>query len=179
MNSISLLLSVPFFVFFVFKIEIMQDRRLDQDDNRGLGQGVQDNLPVLNIFKLAFENISPCLKRSDKYRGGFLTSQMHGEMNRLVHPMEKLIWYENDWVGVQPEFGETRWPLETGFEIAALRNIKHVTAGEPKKSTMGLVLNRLHLEQCDGEEKVADTVRVIVAFYCWQWNGSNFLKKNN
>lgn len=33
----------------------MQDRRLQQDDNLGLGQGVLDNQPILHIFKLALD----------------------------------------------------------------------------------------------------------------------------
>lgn len=136
----------------------MQDRRLDQDDNRGLGQGVQDNVPTLNIFKLALENISPCLKRSDKYRGGFLTSTSHTELNRLLHPMEKLVWHDNDWIGVEPTFGEERWPVDTGTEIAVLRNLRHVPTNSNKKSSIGLVLNRVHLEQCEGDVETTGNV---------------------
>lgn len=136
----------------------MQDRRLDQDDNRGLGQGVQDNQPTLNIFKLGLENISPCVKRSDKYRGGYLTSTMHTEMNRLLYPMEKLVWHDNDWIGVQPQYGENRWPLETGTELAALRNLKTVPTNSNKHSSMGVVISRVHLEQCDGEDTSTATV---------------------
>lgn len=144
----------------------MQDRRLDQDDNRGLGQGVQDNLPILNIFKLGLENIVACVKRSDKYRGGYLTSTMHTEMNSLLHGMEKLVWHENDWIGVQPQFGEQRWPLETGTEIAVLRNLKNVATNSKKKSTMGLVMNRVHLEQCDSDETNGESVSLHQIF--WQ-----------
>ncbi|XP_031636504.1 alpha-mannosidase 2 [Contarinia nasturtii] len=142
------------------EIEIMQDRRLDQDDNRGLGQGVQDNVPILNIFKLKVESMSSCEKRSEKYRGGYLTSTMHTEMNRLLHPMEKLVWHENDWIGVQPNFGEERSSLDIGTEIAVLRNLKHVATNSHKKSTMGLVINRVHLEQCKDENASSDTINI-------------------
>lgn len=132
----------------------MQDRRLGQDDNRGLGQGVLDNVQTLNIFKLGLERVDSCEKRSQNYAAGFLTETMHSEMNQLLHPMEKLVWHENDgWTGVLSHFGRDHKSLEIGTEIAVLRNLKHVrNRKKDKKSTIGLVVNRYHLEQCDGNQ---------------------------
>lgn len=141
------------------EIEIMQDRRLDQDDNRGLGQGVQDNEPSLNIFKLTLENVESCEKRSNNYRAGYLTESAHTELNRLLHPTEKLVWHENEWAGVLPKYGAERVPLKIGTEIAALRSLR-VPGTSPKKNpSIGLVMNRSHLEQCaETENGIDETV---------------------
>lgn len=139
----------------------MQDRRLDQDDNRGLGQGVQDNAPVLNIFRLNLEDIGSCKKRSTNYPAGFLTTFSHSDLNRLLHPMEKLIWHENDWSGVLGSFGMERKSLGTGTELAVLRNLKHVpVSAANKKSTIGLVINKNYLEECEANEERSDNVSI-------------------
>lgn len=141
------------------EIEIMQDRRLDQDDNRGMGQGVQDNEPTLNIFKLMLENVELCEKRSNNYRAGYLTKSAHTESNRLLHPTEKLVWHENEWAGVLPNYGVERVPMEIGTEIAALRNLRVHGTPSSKKPSIGLVINRRHLEQCaENENEIDETV---------------------
>lgn len=132
-------------------IEIMQDRRLDQDDNRGLGQGVTDNKPVYNIFKLSLENIQVCRKRFNSYRAGYFTPNTHNELNHLLYPMEKLVWHENEWSGVIDSFGEGRTPLGNGIEVSLLKTLPKIDARY--KEAVGLVINRSYLEQCDEEEK--------------------------
>lgn len=157
-----------------FKIEIMQDRRLKQDDNRGLGQGVLDNQPVLNMFRLVLENVKSCSKPHKDYPSGFLTVNSNIELKAMLHPMEKLIWHENDWVGVLSNFGAERESLESNIEVAVLRNLPHVRSSTKAKSTMGLVIHRSHLTKCTSDSHMAGIVsqlrallimRLIIFYY--------------
>lgn len=141
----------------------MQDRRLEQDDYRGLVQGVQDNLPTLNIFKLGLERMDSCAKRSPDYAGGFLTETMHTAMNELLHPVEKLIWQNGDsWEGVLPNFGRDHQSLDIATEIPVLRNLKYVRgSSKNRKSAIGLMLNRYHLEQCESSQSESSNINLL------------------
>uniref|UniRef100_A0A8C9W4R4 Alpha-mannosidase n=1 Tax=Scleropages formosus TaxID=113540 RepID=A0A8C9W4R4_SCLFO len=49
------------------QLEVIMDRRLMQDDNRGLGQGVQDNKITANLFRLLLEKRSETFKPEWSY----------------------------------------------------------------------------------------------------------------
>jgi alpha-mannosidase II len=128
------------------EIEIMQERRLNQDDDRGLGQGVLDNRPVLNIFRVVLESRESCRKLDDRYPAGFLTANSYYEQRKLLHPLSKFIFSENDWTGLIPKFGENHEPAEMGVEIVAMRELPHIKI--KKKAALGLVVHRTNFEEC-------------------------------
>lgn len=145
------------------EIEIMQDRRLDQDDKRGLATGVEDNQPTLNSFRLGLEEIGSCARRPENYAVGFLTESMQTEMNQLLHPLGKLIWRDiSDWNGVLANFGGDHESLDVGTEIAALRSLKYVRSSKKnRKPAIGMIVNRYHLEQCDGNQAKNEKVNLL------------------
>lgn len=128
------------------EIEIMQDRRLNQDDERGLGQGVLDNRPVLNIFKLVLESRESCRQLDENYPSGFLTPLSYQEQKRILHPIDKFVFNENDWNGVNVKFGENHESVETGVELVTLRSLPHIPSKE--KKTIGMVLHRTNFGEC-------------------------------
>ncbi|XP_063696732.1 alpha-mannosidase 2 [Culicoides brevitarsis] len=140
------------------ELEIMQDRRLNQDDDRGLGQGVLDNRPVNHIFRLVLEQREKCRKLDASYPAAFLTPNAHMERQTLLHPMEKLIFNENEWNGIQPTFGQNHKPLQEGMEIVSLKSL----SAEAK----GIILHRTQLEQCessvpDGDHETISLKKVL------------------
>jgi len=53
-------------IFVSGYLEVVLDRRLNQDDHRGLGQGVLDNKITPSNFRLLFENFAEENKYIDK-----------------------------------------------------------------------------------------------------------------
>ncbi|KAM6426153.1 alpha-mannosidase 2x isoform 1-T1 [Liasis olivaceus] len=65
------------------QLEVILDRRLMQDDNRGLGQGLKDNKQTCNRFRLLLERLSPVNKSSSFF------SKLASMLRDLVFPSSK------------------------------------------------------------------------------------------
>ncbi|CAL4114934.1 unnamed protein product, partial [Meganyctiphanes norvegica] len=76
------------------QLEIMLDRRLNQDDNRGVEQGVLDNVnPTANVFRLMMEPRLPEKEWSVVQDGGsaFLSLAAHAAMADILYPSYTLL----------------------------------------------------------------------------------------
>lgn len=139
------------------QIEIMQDRRLTHDDDRGLGHGVLDNKPVLHIFRVILEPVSGCQKLSTEHPMGALTVSAYQASKALLYPLNKFIFSQNEWIGTMKSFGENRFPLEEDIELVTIRLLQPPYSSAPflakermvqLQSQIGLTLHRTKLLQC-------------------------------
>ena len=68
-------------------LEVIQDRRLNQDDNRGLGQGVRDNKLTPNRFRLLIETRDTHKKPVPTQPMGYMSLQAFLAMQEVIHPV--------------------------------------------------------------------------------------------
>ncbi|XP_004484142.2 alpha-mannosidase 2 [Dasypus novemcinctus] len=69
------------------QIEVMMDRRLMQDDNRGLGQGVHDNKITSNLFRILVEKRSVVNMEEEKNSVSYPSLRSHVMSSFLNHPV--------------------------------------------------------------------------------------------
>ncbi|KAG8042222.1 hypothetical protein G9C98_000213 [Cotesia typhae] len=70
------------------QFEIMQDRRLIQEDHRGLGQGVTDNLLTNHLFMFVLEKKKPsCSSSSVNHPAGVLSVGGLLASEKVLHPL--------------------------------------------------------------------------------------------
>ncbi|KAL1122794.1 hypothetical protein AAG570_003120 [Ranatra chinensis] len=122
------------------QIEIMQDRKLFQDDNRGLDQGVADNKPTLSIFRLVVETRTPgCQEKSDSV-WGTLSEKSYEAQHSLLYPVQRLIWQ-----------GDPKQPPQTyksGPDESMNNRLHVVTAITFNSFATGLILQSSEFDTC-------------------------------
>uniref|UniRef100_A0A672TQ64 mannosyl-oligosaccharide 1,3-1,6-alpha-mannosidase n=1 Tax=Strigops habroptila TaxID=2489341 RepID=A0A672TQ64_STRHB len=120
------------------QLEVIMDRRLMQDDNRGLGQGVQDNKITANAFRLLLERRHGI----DKASVSFPSLLSHMTSSFLNHPIIPMTTYADSGV---PEMLNTFSPLMSSMpcdmHIVNLRTIQSKVDIEPSDEA-ALILHR-------------------------------------
>ncbi|XP_034249440.1 alpha-mannosidase 2 [Thrips palmi] len=140
------------------QIEVMQDRKLMQDDNRGLGQGVEDNRVTRTKFRLLLEAVVPgCAVNNAVVPTPSLTA--HLALQSMLHPLHKLTWREN----TSPKLSLSYSPVsqvrspDLDIHIVSLRSITTLPSPtgpgtsvnkSDQAVTGGLVLHRLLIDRC-------------------------------
>ncbi|PSN52814.1 hypothetical protein C0J52_09697 [Blattella germanica] len=104
------------------QIEVMQDRRLNQDDNRGLGQGVTDNRPLPATFRLILEKRkSNCQGTPSQHPGGLPTMAAHLASLSLLNPLYRLLWLGKTRDKLEPRFTPVVQEPGCDFHVVSLQ----------------------------------------------------------
>uniref|UniRef100_A0A8C0FTV7 Mannosidase alpha class 2A member 1 n=1 Tax=Bubo bubo TaxID=30461 RepID=A0A8C0FTV7_BUBBB len=121
------------------QLEVILDRRLMQDDNRGLGQGVQDNKITANIFRFLLERRHGTEVKAPV---SFPSLLSHMTSSFLNHPVIPMSTYADSGV---PEMLNTFSPLVSSMpcdmHIVNLRTIQSKVNIEPSDEAT-LILHR-------------------------------------
>ncbi|XP_010767774.1 alpha-mannosidase 2x [Notothenia coriiceps] len=129
------------------QLEVIMDRRLMQDDNRGLGQGLKDNKKTTNRFRLLLERRSIGNMMMDSATTSFpsiLSHMTNSFLNHEVLPLPVLPKRR----GVPPleTFAPLKSILPCDFHLVNLRSIHSQKDPHSPSAYTALILHRLALD---------------------------------
>ncbi|TRY91811.1 hypothetical protein DNTS_012444 [Danionella cerebrum] len=124
------------------QLEVIMDRRLNQDDNRGLGQGVLDNKITANSFRLLLEQRSPSPQNAETAPYSYPSILSHMTYMYLNHPLIPMaITQQADSPSVAP-YLPVNAPFPCDMHLVNLRTIQ-AQEGKPGPSDQAaLILHR-------------------------------------
>ncbi|KAJ7423563.1 alpha-mannosidase 2 isoform X3 [Pitangus sulphuratus] len=124
------------------QLEVIMDRRLMQDDNRGLGQGVQDNKITANIFRLLLERRHGTDVNEEKAPVSFPSLLSHLTSLFLNHPVIPMTTNAESGVPeVMNIFSPLMLSMPCDMHIVNLRTIQSKVDTEPSDEA-ALILHR-------------------------------------
>lgn len=127
------------------QMEIMLDRRLKQDDNLGLGQGVLDNVPVRQVFRVLLERKThPCQSSANNQPAGFPTLSSYVTMQSLLNPMVKLLRTNDEDTTTMGSYVPTESEPGVDFSFPIFRTNVYFKG----KEYLGLTIHRQYLDVC-------------------------------
>ncbi|XP_030764706.1 alpha-mannosidase 2 isoform X1 [Sitophilus oryzae] len=126
------------------KIEVMLDRRLSQDDNLGLGQGVLDNHPTKHIFRILIEKkTESCQATVSDHPAGFPTVSAGVASESLLNPLVKMLKTQDDEENKAEVFAPS---FELGVDLSIPTFKTNLFIKEAYHT--GLVIHRQFLDTC-------------------------------
>ncbi|XP_061825941.1 alpha-mannosidase 2x isoform X2 [Nerophis lumbriciformis] len=125
------------------ELEVILDRRLMQDDNRGLGQGVKDNKRTVNRFRLLLERRSTGNKMTDSATTSFPSVLSHMTNSILNHNVLALpVLPKRRGIPPLQTFAPLKSSLPCDFHLLNLRSIQSQDPNAPSPYA-ALILHRL------------------------------------
>ncbi|KAM5299661.1 alpha-mannosidase 2 [Ctenodactylus gundi] len=108
-------------------MEVIMDRRLMQDDNRGLGQGVHDNKITANLFRILLEKRSGPEMKEEMSSVGYPSLLSHitsSFLNHPVFPMTVKAKFSSPTIELLSEFPLLLSSLPCDIHLVNLRTIQ-------------------------------------------------------
>ncbi|XP_014204163.1 alpha-mannosidase 2 [Copidosoma floridanum] len=136
------------------QFEIIQDRKLMQDDNRGLSQGVTDNLLTFHQFTLILEKRQKNCAHSEtpsEHPAGLLSLAGHLSLDDMLHPITGLHPRQMAPLNLNPNYSALGTNFPVDLSVVSLRVID-IPDGAGKG--VGLVLHRQGLSLCWGDKSL-------------------------
>uniref|UniRef100_A0A8D3CEG5 Alpha-mannosidase n=1 Tax=Scophthalmus maximus TaxID=52904 RepID=A0A8D3CEG5_SCOMX len=128
------------------QLEVIMDRRLMQDDNRGLGQGLKDNKKTVNRFRLLLESRSTGNKMMDSTTTSFPSILSHMTNAVLNHEVLALpVLPKRRGIPPLQTFAPLKSILPCDVHLLNLRSIQSQDPHSPSPYT-ALILHRLALD---------------------------------
>ncbi|KAM9507371.1 alpha-mannosidase 2 isoform 8-T8 [Guaruba guarouba] len=123
------------------QLEVIMDRRLMQDDNRGLGQGVQDNKITANAFRLLLERRHGTDVNQEKASVSFPSLLSHMTSSFLNHPVIPMTFADSSVPEMLSTFSPLTSSMPCDMHIVNLRTIQSKVDIEPSDEA-ALILHR-------------------------------------
>uniref|UniRef100_A0A673BPP0 Alpha-mannosidase n=1 Tax=Sphaeramia orbicularis TaxID=375764 RepID=A0A673BPP0_9TELE len=129
------------------QLEVIMDRRLMQDDNRGLGQGLKDNKKTANRFRLLLERRSTGNKMTDSGTTSFPSILSHMTDAVLNHEVLALpVLPKRRGIPPLQTFAPLKSLLPCDFHLLNMRSIQSQQDPHSPSPYTALILHRLGLD---------------------------------
>ncbi|XP_043980945.1 alpha-mannosidase 2x [Gambusia affinis] len=126
------------------QLEVIMDRRLMQDDNRGLGQGLKDNKKTANRFRLLLERRSVDNKMMDSATTSFPSMVSHATSSLLNHDVLALpVLPKRRGIPPLQTFAPLKSVIPCDVHLLNLRSIQTQKDPESPSPYTALLLHRL------------------------------------
>ena len=104
------------------ELEFMLDRHVDNDDNRGLGEGVTDNRPTVSNFVLQFERSqSNIVSRNNKFTYPSLVSHVINDY--LQQPLQSVFTTMRNTEFLDHYFHPTNQTMPCDYTVVSFKNL--------------------------------------------------------
>lgn len=123
------------------QIEVIMDRRLMQDDNRGLGQGVRDNKITANLFRILLERRTDVNLEEEKNPVSYPSLLSHLTSSFLNHPVFPMTEKFSPTSKLLGEFAPLASSLPCDIHLVNLRTIQ-AKVGSGYSDEAALILHR-------------------------------------